>query len=81
MCDAIYICNTQQKLKITIDGHFSDLLRLIKNRLKPDSFAAIFGHNFNTTTSRIDLRKYMAFKAIKQLNLIDAMKTFAKLNY
>ena len=30
MCDAIYIGNTQQTKKM--DSHFSDLLRLIKNR-------------------------------------------------
>ena len=57
-----------------MDGHFSDILRLPKNGQKPDSFSAQFEHNFNTTTSHTDLRKYMTFKVAKQLNPIDAMK-------
>ena len=32
MCDTIYIGNTQQKLKKIINSHFSDILRLLKNR-------------------------------------------------
>ena len=75
MCDAIYISNTQQKLKKRTDGHFSDLLRLLKNGQKSDSFAAHFKQNFNITTSRTDLRKYMTFKVVKQLNPIVEMKT------
>ena len=31
MCDAIYIGNTQQTFKKIMDGHFSDILRLLKN--------------------------------------------------
>ena len=80
MCDAIYIGNTQQTLKKIMDGHFSDLLRLLKNGQKSDSFAAHFKHQFNTTTSRTYLRKYMTFKVVKQLNPIGAMKTFTKPN-
>ena len=57
-------------------GHFSDLLRLIKNGQKSDSFSAHFEQHFNTTTSHTDLRKYMTFKVVKQLNLIGEMKTF-----
>ena len=30
MCDAVYIGNTQQTLKKRIDGHLSDLQRLLK---------------------------------------------------
>ena len=41
---------------------------------------AHFKQNFNTTTSRTDLRKYMTFKLVKQLNPIGAMKTFTKPN-
>ena len=63
-----------------MDDHFSDLLRLLKNGQKSDSFAAHFEHHFNTTTSRTDLRKYMTFKVLKQLNPIGAMKTFTKRN-
>ena len=45
-----------------MDGHFSDLLSLLKNGQRSDSFAAHFENNFNTTTSRKYLRKYMKFK-------------------
>ena len=79
MCDAIYIGNTQQTLK-KMDGHFSDLQRLLKNGKKSDSFAAYFVQHFNTTTSCTDLRKYMMFKVVKQLNPIGPMKTFTKPN-
>ena len=65
MCDAIYIGNTQQTFKIRMDGHFSDLLRLLKNGEKTDSFAAHSEHHFNATTSRTYLRKYMTFKVVK----------------
>ena len=80
MCDAIYIGNTQQDFKKRTDGHFSDLQPLPKNRKKPDSFAVHFEQHFNTTTSRIYLRKYMTFKVVQQINPIGEMKTFTKPN-
>ena len=80
MCDAIYMGNTQHTFKKIMDGHFSDLQRLLKNGKKPDSFAAHFVQHFNNTTSRTDLRKYMTFKVVKQLNPLGAMKTFMKPN-
>ena len=80
MCDAIYIGNTQQTFKKRMDGHFSDLLRLLKNVHKSDSFASHFEQHINTTTSCKDLRKYMTFKVVKQLNTIGTMKTFTKHN-
>ena len=63
-----------------MDGHFSDLLRLLKNRQKSYSFADHFEQHFNTIMSRKDLRKYMAFKVVKQLNPIGTMKKFTKPN-
>ena len=57
MCDAIYIGNTQQTFKNILDCHFSNLLRLLKNGQKSDSFATHFEQHFNTTTSRTYLRK------------------------
>ena len=74
MCDAIFIGNTQQIFKKRMDGHFSDLQRLLKNGQKSDSFSAHFVQQFNTTTSCTDLHKYMTFKVVKQLNPIGAMK-------
>ena len=56
------------------------LLRLLKNGKKSDSFATHFEQHFKATTSRTDLRKYMAFKVVKQLNSIGAVKTYTKPN-
>ena len=80
MCDAISIGNTQQTLK-KMEGHFSDLLRILKNGQKSDLFAAHLEHHFNTNTSRTDLRKYMTFKVVKQISLIGAMKTFCNVHF
>ena len=78
MCDAIYKGNSQQTFKERMDGHLSDLQRLLKNGQKSDSFASHFVQHFNNTTSRTELRKCMTFKVFKQLNLIGAIKTFTK---
>ena len=64
-----------------MDSHFSDLLHLLKNGQKSHSFYANFGQHFNSTTSHTDLRIYMTFKVVNQLNTIFAMKTFMKPNY
>ena len=80
MCDAIYIGNTPQTLKKIMGAHFYDLLRLLKNGGKSDSFAAHFEQHFNNTTSRTYIRKYIMFKVVKQLNPIGAMKIFTKSN-
>ena len=80
MYDTIYMSNNQQTFKKIMDGHFSDLQRLLKKKQKSDSFAVHFVQHFNNTTSCTDLRKYMTLEVIKQLNLIVAMKTFTKLN-
>ena len=80
MCNNFYTGNTQQTFKKRIDGHFSNLQRLLKNGQKSDSFAAHFVHHFNTNMSRTDLLKYMTFKIVKQLNLIGAIKIFTKPN-
>ena len=39
--------NTQQNFKKRMDGHFSDLQRLLKNGKKSDSFSAQFVQHFN----------------------------------
>ena len=80
MCDTIYIGNTQKTLK-KMDSQFSNILRLLKNGQKSDSFNGHFEQHFNTTTSRTDLRKYMTCKVVNQLNPISTMKTFTKPNY
>ena len=80
MCDAIYIGNNQKTFKKIMDSHLSNLLRILKNVQKSDSFAAHFEQHCDTTMSRTYLRKYMMFKVVKQLNPIGAMKTFTKPN-
>ena len=80
MCDAINIGNTQQTLKkewMVISPIYNVYSRTDKNQ---DSFAAHFVQHFNTTTSRTDLRKYMTFKVVNQLNPIGAMKKITKPN-
>ena len=51
MCDAIYIGNTQQTLKK------SNLICLLNNGEKPDSFTAHFEQHFYTNMSRTYLNK------------------------
>ena len=63
-----------------MDGHFFDILRLLKNGQKYDSFSAHLEQNFNSTMSRTDLRQYMTFKWVKQINLIGTMKKITKPN-
>ena len=57
-----------------MDGHFSDIPCPLKDGKKSDSFAAPFKQHFHDTTSCADLRKYMTFKVVQQLNLIGTMK-------
>ena len=80
MCDASYIGDTQKTFKKIMDGHFSDIQRLVKNGQKSDSFAAHFVQHFDNSTARTDLRTRMTFKVLKQLNPIGVMKTFTKPN-
>ena len=79
MCEAIYIGSTQQISKKRMDGYFSNLLRLLKNGKKSDSFAAHSKQLFDATAEFTYLRKYMTFKVVKQLNPIVEMGFFMKL--
>ena len=80
MCDDITIGNTQQTHKKRMDDHFSDILCLLKNGQKSDSFSAHPKQHFNPNMSRADLRKYITFKVAKQIKLIGTMKKFTKPN-
>ena len=42
LCDAVYIGNLKQTFKKRMDGHCSDIQRLLKNGQKSNSFAAHF---------------------------------------
>ena len=68
-----HIDNTEKKFKKIMCGYFYDILRLIKNGQKYDSFSAHFEQQFKFTTSRTDLKKFMRFKVVKQLNPIGAI--------
>ena len=46
MCDAICIGNTQNTFNKVMEIHFSNLIRLLKNGKKSDSFAAYFKQHF-----------------------------------
>ena len=81
MCEAINIGNTQQKLRKRMDGHFFNLLRLLKNGQKPDSYPAHFEQHCNATTSRKYLCKFTTFKVVNHLNPIGAMKIYTKPKY
>ena len=61
-------------------GHFYDLLRLLKNVQKSDSFAAHLEQHFKSTASFTHLRKFMTFKVVKHLSMIDAVKKITKPN-
>ena len=78
--DAIYIDNTQQTFKKGKDSHFSNLLPLLKNGQKSDSFSAHFEQHFKYTTPRTYQPKCMTLKVVKQLNPIGETKKFMKPN-
>ena len=78
MCDATYIGNTKQTSKNIMDGHFSDFLRLLKNRQKYDSFSAHFKQHFKCNASCTYLCNYMMLKVVKQINPIDSDEIFMK---
>ena len=75
MCDDIHIGNTQQTFKKIMEVHFSNLLCLLKNRQNQTHFLPTSASNLTLLRHCTDLRKYMTFKVVRQLNLIDAMKT------
>ena len=58
--------------------HFSNLLHLLINGQKSDSFATHLVQYFNSDKLCTDLLKQMTFKVVNQLNPIGAMKTFEK---
>ena len=63
-----------------MDGHFSDLLGLLKNGQKSIFFAAHVKKHFNNTTSHTYICTYTKFKVVKQLNPIGAMKKIIEPN-
>ena len=63
-----------------MDFHFSNILRLLKNGQKYDSFAAHLEQHFKSTKKRIYLRKCITLKVVNNLNLVGSMKTFTNPN-
>ena len=76
----MYIGNTQHTFKKIINGHFSDLLHLLKNGQIPDSFSAHFEQHFKSTTSHTYLQKCMPLNSVKKLIPIGAIKKYTKPN-
>ena len=62
-----------------MDGNFYDIVRLLKNGQKSDSFAAHFRKNFDSNMSGTNLCKYITFKLVYQLNPIGTMKNVQNL--
>ena len=81
LLDSIYIGNTQQTSKKIMDGHFSDVQRLLKNGQKSDSFDAHFEKHFKFTKSLTNLCKCMIFKVVKHFNTIGAITSLTKPNF
>ena len=65
---------------VIMDGHFSDLLHLLKNGQKKRLISAHFEQHFNATTSHTDLQKYITYKLVNKINLIFAINIFTELN-
>ena len=78
--EVIYMRNTQKIFKKIMGDNLSDILRILKNGQKSDSFSTHFKHHFKSTTSRKNLRKYLTFKLVNQINMVSTMKTFTKPN-
>ena len=64
-----------------MDGHLSNVQSLLKNEQKSDSFSAHCRQHSKSTTSRMYLRKCMAFKLLNHINMIRSMKSFTKPDY
>ena len=79
-CDEINICNTPQKFKNMMDGHFSDVQYLLKTGQKSDSFAAHYNKHFKSTRSNMNLCMCMTFKVSKQIKPTVSIKTLTKPN-
>ena len=72
MSEAIYIGNTQQTPKKRMDGHFSNLLHLLKKRTQIRLICCPFRTALYDTTSHTDLCKCKTFKLVKHFNPIIA---------
>ena len=77
----IYTCGYKLSGTLSLhDGHFSDILLLLKNGQTYDSFADNFRQCFKYTTPHIELSKCITFKVVKQINPIGSIKTYTKNN-
>ena len=81
ICDAIYIGNTQKTFKKILDGNFSDVQHILKNRQKSDSLAAQYKQYVKQNMSHNYLRNCMYLELLKELNLIGEMKSYTKTNF
>ena len=81
-CGCYYIGNTQQKLKLRMNTHFSETRDLINNGNSSDSFAKHFASHFKDKNSitRNEIRNITNIEIIWQGNPISCIKSFKKPN-
>ena len=66
------------EIKKTMEDNVSDFQCILKNRQKPDSFAAHLEQHIKYTMSKMDLRICIMFKVVIKINPIGAMKQLTK---
>ena len=76
--EEIYIGNTQQTLKKRMSGHYSDVLRLVRDNKNSDLFAKHFASTLDNDPkpSSKTLQNNMNFSIIWQGNPISLQKSF-----
>ena len=81
-CDCHCIGNTQQKLKLRMNQHFSETKDLVNDNELSDSFAKHFASHFPNENhiTRNDARDTTNIENIWQGNPISSVKTFKNLN-
>ena len=83
-CNAKYVGNTQQNLKERMNGHFTEVQTLIRQRKREDSFSLHFARHIlhkskdPMKTKVGDIRSTTSIEILHQLNPISCKKTFKK---
>ena len=79
-CGKAYIGNTQQKLKIRMGQHYSDVRALVNTGKLSDSFAAHFASHFKKKEcTAAKVRKMVEMRVLFEGNPISCSKSFGKL--
>ena len=84
-CKMCYIGNTQQKLKLRINQHLSEVCTLVNKGKTPDSFAKHFArHHQSQRTEKLTIgeaRKKVNVTILWQGNSISCNKFFGKMKF